>query len=108
MILLIVSASVGIAIKSYQGANQSQGALDQERYLRISVEEDLHSAKQKIKTLETELTEEKKNTLKAQETLAEIRKANQDLQAQLQQAAQLKGQLEAKIKEIESLSRALQ
>ena len=107
LILLIVSSSVGYSIRSYQKADRATGALDEERYLRITAEEDLHSAKQKVKTLEKQLTSEKKSAEEAKEMLAEVQEINQDLQARLKQAAELKGQLEEKIKEIETLSSAL-
>lgn len=107
LILLIVSSSVGITIRSYQKADTATGELDQERYLRMTSEEDLHSAKKKIKTLETQLTAEKKSAQEVIAKLAEVQSANQDLQARLEKAADLKGQLEKKIKEIERLSSAL-
>ena len=108
VVLLIVTASIGISVKSYQNAENATGGLDQERYLRMSAEEDLHSAKQKIKTLETQLTTEKAKAQKAEAMTQDLRDINKDLQARLKKAADLQGKLESKIKEIESLSSTLQ
>ena len=107
LILLIVSSSIGFTIRSYQKADKATGALDQERYLRITTEEDLYSAKNKIKILEKQLTAEKKNMQETKAMLVEAQGVNQDLQARLKKAAELKGELETKIKEIESLANTL-
>ena len=101
--ILLASLGVGLAIRYNQSASGAQKDLDQERYLRMTAEENLEKANQRVNSLGLELEQAKEQKDKILKDLAVLKSAADDYKSRLDQAAEINKSLEAKIQEVQSL-----
>lgn len=106
VVLSIILAVVAVffGVQNTQKASKAVAILDQERFSRMTAEEDLQVAQAKVSSLETEI-KRAQGKLKSTETIMEQTKVmNEDLKARLDKAAQIKTRLEEKINELSQIS----
>jgi len=87
-----------------QTAFKAQDVLNQERFTRMTAEENLEKATDRISSLEAELTKSQ-NKINGLEKMVEQTKAiNDDLKSRMDKALMIKDNLETKIKELQESS----
>ncbi len=104
--ILLTFFSCFLSISSSQQASKIREGLDQERYNRMVVEEQLEKAKVTIVSLQSQLEGANTKIKGIQALVEEGQNATSDLQAQLQSVSQLKSSLEKKLEEIQQKSMA--
>ena len=104
LVIVVVAISGGLVIHYNQNAFHAQADLNQERYARMTAEENLEKTTSKIASLEAEV-ERVQNKMKSTERLmTQTAAANEDMKARLEKAARIKDELEGKLKELEKVS----
>ena len=84
-----------------QTAFKAQDVLNQERFTRMTAEENLEKAKDRISSLEAEVSKTQ-NKINGLEKMVEQTKAiNDDLKSRMEKAMSIKDNLETKIKELQ-------
>ena len=85
-----------------QTAFKAQDVLNQERFTRMTAEENLEKAKDRINSLEAEVSKSQ-NKINGLEKMVEQTKAiNEDLKSRMDKALAIKDNLESKIKELQA------
>ena len=102
--ILLAGLGLGLAIRYNQNASGAQKDLDQERYLRMTAEENLEKATQKIHSLETEAQDVKQKLTQLQSDFETIKAAADDYKVRLDKAAEINKNFEDKIKELQNIS----
>ena len=104
--VLLTLISCFLSIGSSQQAAKIREGLDQERYNRMVVEEQLEKAQGTITSLQSQLEGANAKIKGIQALVEEGQSATSDLQAQLQSVSQLKTSLEKKLDELQQKSMA--
>ncbi len=104
LVVIIVSVSVGVAIRSSKYSNDAKKILEQERYNRMVAEENVELANGKIASLEGQLAKAQKKISGVEKMLEELKAYTEDLKARLEKVAELKTVMEVKIKELQDIS----
>lgn len=100
--LIILSAvALGLAFRFNRHVSQAQTDLNQERYLRMTAEENLEKANAKIVSLEGELAKNQNKSKSLEKVIDQTSAMNKDLQARLEKANAVQEDLEKKIKQLE-------
>jgi chromosome segregation ATPase len=106
IVLLVFFAGVCgfLAYKYSQNAGQMQQSLDQERYTRMTTEENLGKASTKIRELEDQLSKLEKKMSSMQIVLDNTNAMNEDLKSRLDKVAVIKADMEKKIQDLQEMS----
>ncbi|VAX35425.1 hypothetical protein MNBD_UNCLBAC01-624 [hydrothermal vent metagenome] len=96
-IIVLIVSGFGAAFYFSQGADRDRQALNKERYIRISVEEGLEKAQEKVVSLKNEF-QRIQTKLEITEKLVKQKLAlNKDLQLQLDQALAIQKNLKNEV-----------
>ena len=95
--LLIAVGSVFAAYHYGKDSSRAKGELDNERYLRMTAEEDLSKAQNKVSSMESELARVSKKSVSLEKTLEQIKAVNEDYRTRLDAAHTQIGNLQAEI-----------
>ena len=108
LVVLIVGLTGFIAFKKSQNAGKMQQDLNQERYVRMTTEENLSKSNEHVKEMEEQVAKLEKKMASMQIVLDNTNAINEDLKARLDKAGQIKQDMDVKIKELEQMAGASQ
>ena len=100
--LILLIGTCVMTLISNQITGRMQEALNQERYKRITAEENFNKAASKINSLENELAGVRDKIQSVQTILEEGKQTNADLESHLESVTKAKETLENKIDELQS------
>jgi predicted RNase H-like nuclease (RuvC/YqgF family) len=101
---VIAVISIVMVVRFSQVAKTAQQALDEERYLKLTAEEQLENVKNKVGSLESDLTRAQSKVSSLEKVLDETKSYNSDLKTRLDKASEIKTDLEQKLEELEQVS----
>ena len=100
--LILLIGTCVMTLSSNQISGRMQEALNQERYKRITAEENFNKAASKINSLENELAGTRDKIQSVQTILEEGKQTNADLESHLASVTKAKEALEKKIDELKT------
>jgi len=100
VIIIVMFGSCFVAINANNNAVALRRTLEQERYARISAEENLDKANRAIRALNAQLSETQVKINNIQTIIDQGQYKNEDLKTQLNDMTQLKSTLEKKIDDL--------
>ena len=102
-VIVLLVLSCGLAVRYSQDASYAQEQLNSERYERLVSEENLQNVKVQIRSLKAELKRAQNKVGQVEGVLAKTKAVNEDLKGRLDKAAEIKMNLDEKIKELQNL-----
>lgn len=101
---VIAVAALSVLFNIVGHTTRAKEDLNQERYLRLTTEENLEKAKVRISSLETELARMQNKIKNTERILEETAGINHDLKINLDKTASINEHLKKKVKELEEMS----
>ena len=98
--ILLALAGVGLAVHYNKNANYAQNVLNQERFEKLTAEENLEKANAKIESLTTELDRTKSKIKNISTLIEQTNSLNSDLKSRLETISKMNESLENKMKEL--------
>ncbi len=103
VLVFLAVLSTFVAYRYSQSSLQAQQTLNQERYNRLTIEENLSKANAKVKELEDQISKVEKKMASMQVVLDNTNAMNDDLKGRLDKAMVIKENMDKKIEEMQQM-----
>ena len=103
VLVFLAVLSTFVAYRYSQSSLQAQQILNQERYNRLTVEENLSKANGRVKELEDQISKVEKKMASMQVVLDNTNAMNDDLKGRLDKAMVIKENMDKKIEEMQQM-----
>ena len=103
ILVVLAFASTFVAYRYSQSSLQAKQVLDQERYSRITTEENLSKSNARVKELEDQTSKLEKKMASMQVVLDNTNAMNDDLKARIDKAVLIKEDMDKKISELQQM-----
>ena len=103
VLVFLAVLSTFVAYRYSQSSLQAQQTLNQERYNRLTVEENLSKANARVKELEDQISKVEKKMASMQVVLDNTNAMNDDLKGRLDKAMVIKENMDKKIEEMQQM-----
>lgn len=103
VLVFLAVLSTFVAYRYSQSSLQAQQTLNQERYNRLTIEENLSKANTRVKELEDQISKVEKKMASMQVILDNTNAMNDDLKGRLDKAMVIKENMDRKIEEMQQM-----
>lgn len=104
VLVFLAVLSTFVAYRYSESSLQAQQTLNQERYNRLTIEENLSKANARVKELEDQISKVEKKMASMQVVLDNTNAMNDDLKSRLDKAMVIKENMDKKIEEMQQMA----